>query len=43
MLRGQLKAQHPDWEEKRLIREAANILSNGASEEAWEHRVQSSR
>jgi Rv0078B-related antitoxin len=43
MLMGQLKAQHPDWDEKRLMREAAKILSHGASEVAWEHREQSSR
>jgi hypothetical protein len=40
-LLSQLKAQHPDWEEKCVIREAAKILSNGASEEAWEHRERS--
>jgi hypothetical protein len=43
MLMSHLKAEHPDWGERRVIREAAKILSHGASEEAWEHRERTSR
>ena len=38
MLLSHLRHEHPDWEEKQVIREAARRLSHGASEIAWRAR-----
>ena len=32
MIMAMLRAEHPDWDEKRIIRDAARRLSHGASE-----------
>lgn len=35
MLVSYLRFEHPDWDEKRIIREAAKRISHGASEAAY--------